>query len=197
MPDSRIDEVLAIVRLTESAKEKVGGYSLGMKQRLGLASALLRKPQLLILDEPTNGLDPAGIQEIRQLMLTLTREQGLTIMLSSHLLSEVDTIADEIGIINGGKLVFQGGLVTLQNKSRKVLHLALDRPEEAARTLAEQGIGVECRGRTISVSLEGETPLMQAQIFKALSGFNILEVKETAKSLEDIFLELTGKGASL
>lgn len=107
LPQSRIDEVLKIVDLTNTGKKRAGQFSLGMKQRLGIAIALLNKPKLLILDEPTNGLDPIGIQELRQLIRSFP-EQGITVILSSHILSEVEQVVDEIGIIADGKLGYQG-----------------------------------------------------------------------------------------
>ncbi|MBL3729512.1 lantibiotic protection ABC transporter ATP-binding protein [Lysinibacillus sp. HST-98] len=107
IPQSRIDEVLEIVDLTNTGKKRAGQFSLGMKQRLGIAIALLNKPKLLILDEPTNGLDPIGIQELRKLIRSLP-EQGITVILSSHILHEVEQVVDDIGIIAGGKLGYQG-----------------------------------------------------------------------------------------
>ena len=110
----QIDHVLGIVRLESAARRLVRDYSLGMRQRLALALALLGDPALLILDEPTNGLDPAGIQEMRALLKTLAVERGITVFLSSHLLSEVEQIASHIGILAHGKLVFQGTLEALR-----------------------------------------------------------------------------------
>ncbi len=107
LPESRIDEVLRIVDLTNTGKKRAGQFSLGMKQRLGIAIALLNYPKLLILDEPTNGLDPIGIQELRKLIRSFP-EQGITVILSSHILSEVEQVVDEIGIIAGGKIGYQG-----------------------------------------------------------------------------------------
>jgi len=104
---SRIEEVLEIVDLTNTGKKRAGQFSLGMKQRLGIAIALLNKPKLLILDEPTNGLDPIGIQELRQLIRSFPA-QGITVILSSHILSEVEQVVDEIGIMADGKLGYQG-----------------------------------------------------------------------------------------
>jgi lantibiotic transport system ATP-binding protein len=115
-PRSRIDHALAVVRLSADADRLVRQYSLGMKQRLGLALALLNSPDLLILDEPTNGLDPAGIPEIRDLLRRMPRERGTTIFLSSHLLSEVEQIAESIGIVHEGKLLFQGSLAQLRER---------------------------------------------------------------------------------
>ncbi|WP_099203876.1 lantibiotic protection ABC transporter ATP-binding protein [Scatolibacter rhodanostii] len=107
LPDSRIQEVLEIVSLTDTGKKHAGQFSMGMKQRLGIAIALLNYPKLLILDEPTNGLDPIGIQDLRNLIRSFP-EQGITVILSSHILSEVELIADHIGIIAGGSLGYEG-----------------------------------------------------------------------------------------
>ena len=107
--ENRIDEVLQIVSLTNTGKKKVGQFSLGMKQRLGIAMALLGEPELLILDEPTNGLDPIGIEELRELIRSFPG-QGITVILSSHILSEVQLLADKVGIISGGILGYEGAL---------------------------------------------------------------------------------------
>ncbi|ALB45500.1 lantibiotic protection ABC transporter ATP-binding protein [Clostridium beijerinckii] len=109
LPDSRIEEVLHIVELEDTGKKRAGQFSMGMKQRLGIAIALLNNPKLLILDEPTNGLDPFGIQELRELIRSFPKK-GITVILSSHMLSEVEQIADHIGIISGGILGYQGEL---------------------------------------------------------------------------------------
>ena len=114
LTDKRIDEVLQIVRLTETGKKRAGQFSLGMKQRLGIAVALLNNPKLLILDEPTNGLDPIGIEELRELIRSFPAK-GITVILSSHILSEVQQTADHIGIIAGGVLVYEGKLNANEN----------------------------------------------------------------------------------
>lgn len=109
LPQERIDEVLKIVALTDTGRKRAAHFSLGMKQRLGIATALLNEPRLLILDEPTNGLDPLGIQELRELIKSLAA-RGMTVILSSHILSEVEQVADHVGIINEGQLVYEGAL---------------------------------------------------------------------------------------
>lgn len=114
LPDSRIKEVLEIVDLKNTGKKKSGQFSIGMKQRLGIAIALLNHPHLLILDEPTNGLDPLGIQELRDLIKSFP-EQGITVILSSHILAEVEQIADHIGIINNGRLEYQNAINHQEN----------------------------------------------------------------------------------
>lgn len=119
VPKENVDKVLKIVRLDGQGKKKVSNYSLGMKQRLGLAGALLNFPKLLILDEPTNGLDPAGIQEMRELIRSLPEKYGMSVIISSHLLSEIDQIVDDIGIIANGKLKYQGSLERLHEHDEK------------------------------------------------------------------------------
>lgn len=128
VPNSNIDQVLQIVRLDKQQSKKVSQFSLGMKQRLGIASALLSFPKLLILDEPTNGLDPAGIQEMRELIKSLPKQYGMTVIVSSHLLSEVDQMAEDIGIIANGKLMYQGELNRLHDKdsSKSLEEIFLD-----------------------------------------------------------------------
>ena len=116
VPKENVDEVLKIVRLHNQGMKSVSAFSLGMKQRLGLAAALLHFPKLLILDEPTNGLDPAGIQEMRELIRSLPEKYGMTVIISSHLLSEIDQIVDDIGIIANGKLKYQGSLNRLHEQ---------------------------------------------------------------------------------
>lgn len=129
LPEKNIDEVLKIVRLDRQEGKKSSAFSLGMKQRLGLASALLSFPKLLILDEPTNGLDPAGIQEMRELIRSLPGQYGMTVIISSHLLSEIDQIVDDIGIIANGQMKYQGALNRLhemdQGKSLEEIFLDL------------------------------------------------------------------------
>ena len=120
-----ISRVLEIVHLTKDADRKVGQYSLGMKQRLGIAMALLGSPKLLILDEPTNGLDPAGIQEMRSLIASMPQTTGATVLISSHLLGEIEQMVDQVGILNHGKLLFEGSLQQLQKHSRGGILLRL------------------------------------------------------------------------
>ena len=135
-----ISRVLEIVHLTKDADRKVGQYSLGMKQRLGIAMALLGSPKLLILDEPTNGLDPAGIQEMRSLIASMPQTTGATVLISSHLLGEIEQMVDQVGILNHGKLLFEGSLQQLQKHSRGgILLRVLDAPKAAA-VLQQQGV---------------------------------------------------------
>lgn len=135
VPKNNIDKVLQIVRLDKQQNKKVSKFSLGMKQRLGLASALLSFPKLLILDEPTNGLDPSGIQEMRELIKSLPKQYGMTVIVSSHLLSEIDQMAEDIGIIANGKMMYQGELNKLHeidaSKSLEEIFLDLTGKEQS------------------------------------------------------------------
>lgn len=124
LKDSRIDEVLSIVKLEDTGKKRAGQFSMGMKQRLGIAIALLNNPKLLILDEPTNGLDPFGIQELRQLIRSFP-SKGITVILSSHILSEVEQIADHIGIISGGVLGYEGELKKGEDLEKLFMDIAV------------------------------------------------------------------------
>ncbi|KEI04176.1 lantibiotic protection ABC transporter ATP-binding protein [Clostridium botulinum] len=123
LPDSRMDEVLSIVELEDTGKKRAGQFSMGMKQRLGIAIALLNNPKLLILDEPTNGLDPFGIQELRELIRSFP-SKGITVILSSHILSEVEQIADHIGIISGGVLGYEGELKRGEDLEKLFMNIA-------------------------------------------------------------------------
>ncbi|HEY4989294.1 MAG TPA: ATP-binding cassette domain-containing protein, partial [Opitutaceae bacterium] len=123
-PKGRIRHVLGLVGLSDTGDKRTGRFSLGMKQRLSIAVALLHSPSLLILDEPTNGLDPQGIIEVRELLKTLSREEGTTVLISSHLLAEVEKLASDLGIIARGRLVFQGKFEALRERQQQVLSVS-------------------------------------------------------------------------
>ena len=197
VPEKNIREVLQIVRLDGQRGKKVAHYSLGMKQRLGLAAALLGFPRLLILDEPTNGLDPAGIQEMRELICSLPERFGMTVVVSSHLLSEIDQMADHVAIIREGELVFQDTLEALHGRSRH--HLALRTTNNAVARAILQEKSVPCR-RKGDTSSSPSSPTRSPPSSPACWGarnLGVIRLEERQKSLEDIFLELTGKAASL
>lgn len=192
-----IDEVLHIVRMEKQQNKKVSAYSLGMKQRLGLASALLGRPRLLLLDEPTNGLDPAGIQEMRELICSLPEKYGMTVLVSSHLLSEIDQMADYTGIINRGELIFQDSMEHLHEHSRKKIALrTLDNPA-AVRILEENNC--PCKAKENKLVLPAMEDEKVAYYIGRLAAENIgiVRIEEYQKNLEDIFLSLTGKQVSL
>ena len=197
VPEKNIREVLQIVRLDGQRGKRVAHYSLGMKQRLGLAAALLGYPKLLILDEPTNGLDPAGIQEMRELICSLPERFGMTVMVSSHLLSEIDQMADHVAIIREGELVFQDTLEALHGRSRH--HLALRTTNNAVARDALREQSVPCQEEEGYLILPILSDEMAAQLTRLLAQrhLGVIRLEERQKSLEDIFLELTGKAASL
>lgn len=197
IPQKEIGEVLSIVRMENQQHKKAGHYSLGMKQRLGLAAALLGHPKLLLLDEPTNGLDPAGIQEMRELIRSLPETYHMTVMVSSHLLSEIDQMADYAGIINKGQLIYQDSLLYLHRHSRKQLRLRTNNNNRALCLLNENQI--DCTPSEDYLMLPEISDEKTAFLISALvkEGIGILRVEEYQKSLEDIFLSLTGKQVSL
>lgn len=197
VPEKSIREVLQIVRLDGQRGKKVAHYSLGMKQRLGLAAALLGYPRLLILDEPTNGLDPAGIQEMRELIRSLPGRFGMTVVVSSHLLSEIDQMADHVAIIREGELVFQDSLEVLHGHSRH--HLALRTSNNAVARSLLAGQSVTCREEESYLILPILPDETAAQLtrFLAENRLGVVRLEERQKSLEDIFLELTGRAVSL
>ena len=197
VPEKNIREVLQIVRLDGQRGKRVAHYSLGMKQRLGLAAALLGYPKLLILDEPTNGLDPAGIQEMRELICSLPERFGMTVVVSSHLLSEIDQMADHVAIIREGELVFQDTLEALHGRSHH--HLALRTTNNAVARDALREQSVPCQEEEGYLILPILSDEMAAQLTRLLAQrhLGVIRLEERQKSLEDIFLELTGKAASL
>ena len=190
-----IQETLKIVGLDQPKNKKklVKDYSLGMKQRLALAFALVKKPHLLILDEPTNGLDPAGIHEIRELIIKLAKEQGITVFISTHILSEVEHIADRVGIINHGQLVYEGEIRKIQsNKWLEVRGDFRGRREAISQVL----FGYPCKMLEIQEDKLKLTNLADQQISSLLRDLivekvPIYEVKQEQETLESIFLNLT------
>lgn len=192
-----IDEVLRIVRLEGQQKKKVREYSLGMKQRLGLAAALLGRPKLLLLDEPTNGLDPAGIQEMRELISDLPKHYGMTVMVSSHLLSEIDQMATDVGIIDKGKLIYQGNLQKLHDRAKGSIRIQVLNQPAAMRILEEHH--EPCTLEDGALIFTEREAVRTAELVSLLAGngAQVTGVSEQQKSLEDIFLALTGKQVSL
>ncbi len=191
-PKARLQEVLNLVGLPDTGKKKAGQFSLGMKQRLSIAIALLNKPALLVLDEPTNGLDPNGIIEIRELLRTLNQTQGITIIISSHLLSEIEKLVTHIGIINKGKLMFQGTLSELVNKQQTSSYTVLetDNTNKVLEVLKVMRLTAKVdNGKVI-------LPVIEKQILATLNqqmvnqGIAVYEISTIKKDLESIFIDL-------
>lgn len=191
-PLNEVDRVLKLVGLNDSKHKKVSEFSFGMKQRLGLAFAFLNDPDVLILDEPTNGLDPKGIVEIRNLLYSLSKIEGKTIFISSHNIAELEQISDIIGIIHKGRMIFQGSLETLYNEAGLTYHIEVDNREQMIVFLNEEKISFELNYNTFEiVILKKEIPSIIDKIRDR--GINIYEIVPN-KSLEKIFLKLTGGG---
>lgn len=197
VPPAEIDQVLNTVRMEKQQHKKVRQYSLGMKQRLGLGAALLGNPKLLLLDEPTNGLDPAGIQEMRELICSLPKSHGITVLISSHQLSEVDQMATHVGIINKGELIFQDRLEALHSHSRSRLLLKTTDNSSAAALLRESGFPVSSQQDMLCLGQSDDSSVTRAVRTIVTHGIGVLRLEEQQMSLEDIFLGLTGRQVSL
>ncbi|WP_448631609.1 ABC transporter ATP-binding protein [Cellulomonas soli] len=188
--DRRVDELLEHVGLTERARDRFRTYSLGMKQRLAVAATLLKDPELVIFDEPTNGLDPAGIHEVRATMRSLA-EQGRTVLVSSHVLSEVEQVADTVSIVVRGRLVADGRVADLVGaRSRASVRIAVVEPDRAAAVLAARGLSVHRDGEHLLV--EGVTDPGVVSRALADEGLYPRELVPLRADLEQVFLELTG-----
>lgn len=168
-----------------------------MKQRLGLAAALLGNPRLLLLDEPTNGLDPAGIQELRELICSLPQRSGMTVVVSSHLLSEMDLIATHVGIIDKGQLIFQDTLSSLHEYSKSRILLHTDNDRKAMNALKQSKIPASWKDGALVLKVRQDALIAEAVAVLVRSGIGVLRIYEQPTSLEDIFLRLTGRQVSL
>ncbi|GAA0086426.1 ABC transporter ATP-binding protein [Clostridium sp. MB05] len=191
-----IEKKLKLVNLWDARNKKVREFSLGMKQRLGIAQALMGNPKLLILDEPTNGLDPAGIIEIRNLIKYLAKEKNITIIISSHILSEIELVATEVAVINKGKLLYQGSLNNLKKNSTNEVLIGIENDEEndlVCKLLVSRGYRVneesgklKVKGNNVSASTICKELVM--------AGYALNYLSEEKSSLEEIFLGLTKEG---
>ena len=191
LPLRAVDEALETVDLVSTAHRLVRTYSHGMRQRLGIACAVLGSPELLVLDEPTNGLDPNGIHEIRALIRSLPKTRGITVFLSSHLLSEVDQVATHFAILSQGEVQFQGTKQDLRQRTHPVLVIEVDRPEEACLVLSNAGYSARCEEQRILVepSAELNPATINTMLIQARLGVSHLAMQNA--TLEDIYLELT------
>ena len=192
-PERQVEDILETVGLSPKEKKPVKHYSMGMKQRLGVGLALLGGPDLLLLDEPINGLDPEGIREMRELLLRLNRERGLTILVSSHILGELSKVATRYGIIQQGRIVEQITAVELEQKRTDYLHLRTDQPEKAAALLER-----ELRLKRWEMRPEGEIRIHEMVDRKAVgrvlaeAGISVEELGLHRQDLEEYFLERMG-----
>ncbi|EMB80170.1 ABC transporter ATP-binding protein [Streptococcus mutans] len=190
LPKENIDKVLKIVKLYEQKDKLVKNYSLGMKQRLGIALAIIKFPKLLILDEPTNGLDPAGIQEIRELIKSLPQKYDMTVIISSHILSEIEQMATTVGIINKGKLLFEGQLTELEEDEKYLFETSDDALAE--QLLMRKGFELE-ENQSIVLKDYNKTNIAVAVKVLVANDIDIYQVRMVRKSLEEVFLDMTGR----
>ena len=195
VPHKDIGRVLDIVHLTQDKNRRVGQYSLGMKQRLGIAMALLGSPKLLILDEPTNGLDPAGIQEMRALIRNMPAATGATVLISSHLLGEMEQMVEQVGIIDHGHILFEGPLTELQRHSRGNVTLRLLDPAKAAPILRANGLTAHSGSCVVTLPPLRDSLLADLVQKLAAGGAGVVELTPHTKTLEEIFLSLTSEEA--
>ena len=195
VPHKDIGRVLDIVHLTQDRSRRVGQYSLGMKQRLGIAMALLGSPKLLILDEPTNGLDPAGIQEMRALIRNMPAATGATVLISSHLLGEMEQMVEQVGIIDHGHILFEGPLTELQRHSRGNVTLRLLDPAKAAPILRANGLTAHSDSCVVTLPPLQDALLADLVQKLAACGAGVVELTPHTKTLEEIFLSLTSEEA--
>ena len=191
-PQARIDEVLELVGLAGTGRKRAGLFSLGMKQRLGIAIALLHGPELLILDEPTNGLDPNGIVEMRALLQRLNRERGMTLLVSSHLLAEVERLVTHLGILHRGRLLFQGPIDALRARQRatRLLVLRTDDDVAAQARLAQAGHVARIEERRLVLPALDDAGVVAIVRDLVGAGIGVREVGDSRGDLESLFLDM-------
>jgi ABC-type multidrug transport system ATPase subunit len=196
-PKERIDEVLDIVGLSHTGKKKSGKFSLGMKQRLSIAIALLHDPELLILDEPTNGLDPNGILEIRELLEKINKERGITIVISSHLLAEIEKLVNYVGIINHGKIVFQGTMEELQFKQTHNAVVSFDTSDagRAMEIITKNGsYPTLTKGKVLLANVDRKI-IAGLNATLVNEGIEVYQISTVKNDLESIFMDITNTKA--
>ena len=191
-----VENGMQMLNLTDAADQPVRNYSLGMKERLGIARAVMCKPELLILDEPTNGLDPAGMKQIRDLLKMLSSEYGITIMISSHILSEVESIADTVGIIHHGRMMKEIRMQDIEEMNLNYVEISVTDEKRAAYVLAEMlklhNFKVFDNGKIRIYDHSVSTQQLTKTL--ALNDVEVMGIGKKAETLEDYFLKLTGEG---
>lgn len=189
---ARIAKVLALVNLSDTGSKKAKQFSLGMKQRLSIALALLPSPELLILDEPTNGLDPNGIIETRELIKKLNREEGVTVLVSSHILAEVERMATEVGIIHRGKLLFQGTLSELQHLKNKQSFVQVSTADNSkALSVLQSQYAVEQKGDLLNVPANTKEEAAAINRLLIQQGIDVYLLQPQQNDLEQLFIDIT------
>lgn len=201
-PNGEVDRVLETVDLSHAADRRVGGYSLGMRQRLGVARALIGKPRLLLLDEPTNGLDPHGIVDMRELIGSLPEREGVTMFVSSHILAEVEQTATHVGLMHKGRLLLQSSVETLRETQAKTVRMKVDRPGETIGLLRTMNIDAALQAQDWVLVAPASAALAASEIaainFMLVEhGIRVSGLEVTEPSLEEIFVRTIGAGREL
>lgn len=192
VPRKNVDDVIEMVGMSHSCNRLVKTYSLGMKQRIAIAQALVHNPELLILDEPTNGLDPIGIREIRELLVKLNREHGKTIFISSHLLSEIEKMCDNVGVIHHGKVIYQGTLDHLEAGRSLQIDLTVSDVSLARTIMLQQGIKTTYNhNSTLSFTAESEKQTAAVNRILIENGVDVYTMANSRNNLEEVFMSLT------
>ncbi|MGA8810043.1 MAG: ABC transporter ATP-binding protein [Thermoanaerobaculia bacterium] len=191
-PATRIDEVLQLVGLAHTGSKRAGQFSLGMKQRLSIAVALLHDPSLLILDEPTNGLDPHGILEMRDLLIALNRDHGTTILVSSHLLSEIERLVTHVGIIRRGTMLFQGPFAELSEKRKTVTIIDTSDNNRALAVIKDAGFEIRLEQEKLLVPNSQPPDISRINRLLVEAGIDVHQIAPGGNDLEKIFLDLIG-----
>lgn len=190
----RIDEVLELVELKDRAKDKVGKYSLGMKQRLGLALTLLHKPKVLILDEPTNGLDPAGIKKLRDILKEIAHKEGVAVFVSSHILSEMQLMCDKVAVLDNGKIVKTEEITNTQEEATEKLEIRVKNTEKAIQILKEK-FEIESKIENENIEITASTDQVPAVVKElAMADVEVKAVIPKEHTLEEIFFDATKGG---
>jgi len=193
---TRVDEVLKLVGLDKTGNKKAKQFSLGMKQRLSIAIAILHQPELLILDEPTNGLDPSGIVEVRELLMKLNRESGITVLVSSHILNEVERMASHVGIIHKGRILFQGTLPELQQMKTKQSSLEIETSNNVtALQILQQQFAVQQERDKILIPYRDKLQAAAVNRLLIQNGIDVYLLQPQHSDLEQLFIDITSNNA--
>ena len=190
--DDSIGEILRLVGLQDTGSKKAGKFSLGMRQRLGIAMAMVGDPEVLVLDEPINGLDPQGIIEVRDLLLKLNHEKGITIVISSHILSELAKLATRFGFIDGGKMIRECSAYDIEHAGEKLMIIKCDKTSEYSSLLNANGFKAETVSNPDKVTIHGEADIIDIAMIAKNAGIKIKDLRTVETDLEDFYVDMVG-----